>query len=996
MKYVLIIIFSLSFIGLSNAQTGPGSCPNGCFDEGPYGPECGDEGYFDKDGDGYGTGSLTCYFSSSNGSYAPRGGDCNDNNPNVFPRRFFVDSDGDGFGGNNLSIICKSAGAPVGYSTNSSDCDDNNSNINISKTWYQDYDNDGFGDTASAVTGCLPPGNLANPTNVGGDFDDGSNLITNVQPRFFYYDGDNDGFGNTSQSVYQSFAPTQYVSNNTDCNDNNSEIKPNTVWYLDTDGDGLGSSTSFNKVQCVKPANDVNGSYLLSNTDLCPNEFGSIANNGCTNLDPLAVYDDERNWLWSINYDLNGSIIANNINYYDNLGKSNQKQSIDIKTGKIWVNNTLYDYEGMPSFRTLSAPIGSPAQFSFNENFIRKADGNTYTTADFENNPATPTKVGSQQNSLGWYFSDNNSSEPYQDATDYPFSRTIFSKLRPGVPLKNYGGNMINDEWPQSYIFSMVATEELSKPSAFGSTDYNSYKITKTISRDINGDENVLFVDTDGKTLAAARSGGTSRNSMQVQINKIGFVDIHVPSGSNMGFTVSENGNSVTTYDLITETITSPSNSLPNGFYRVSVIEPESYDINNPVTVTYQENYYDYSLNDYDEAGRLTASYQQLNKLKTEYKYNSLGQLVYTKSPDEGEAWFKYRADGQIRYSQNSKQVAVNEVSFTDYDDFGRPVESGVLTSSNFSSLNPDSLLPSGARKEGFYTIYDIPLNTLTCQSEVCNVIGLKGGQAFVNGNVAISGNEQCDIYYSYDIYGRVKWLVQNISGLGVKTVDYSYDAVTGLVNIVDYQKGNVSERFIHRYTYNQADQLIKVETSTNASSYTTHAEYEYFETGALKRIEYAEGIQGVDYVYNLSGQLKGINHPDLNSSNDPGLDNNDLFGMQLDYHQADYKRTRANITSATYGEDQLNGNIKGIRWNNTRSSSDPSIYAYTYDRNNWLLGADYGTYIGSGNSNAPSVYEDTNVYIDGSDPVIREAKESITLKPNFHAREGSNYTARS
>ena len=60
------------------------------------------------------------------------------------------------------------------------------------------------------------------------------------------------------------------------------------------------------------------------------------------------------------------------------------------------------------------------------------------------------------------------------------------------------------------------------------------------------------------------------------------------------------------------------------------------------------------SLNIYDKVGRLLSSKQPLRKndgsnekLESNYQYNSLGHLIYSKSPDEGEAWFKYRKDDQ-------------------------------------------------------------------------------------------------------------------------------------------------------------------------------------------------------------------------------------------------------------------------------------------------------------------------------------------------------------
>ena len=73
--------------------------------------------------------------------------------------------------------------------------------------------------------------------------------------------------------------------------------------------------------------------------------------------------------------------------------------------------------------------------------------------------------------------------------------------------------------------------------------------------------------------------------------------------------------------------------------------------------------------------------------------------------------------------------------------------------------------------------------------------------------------------------------------------------------------------------------------------------------------------------MYNLAGQLKAINHPNLTSSDDPGGDNNDLFGMTLDYFTGDYQRN-TNLALLNAGTDQYNGNIKGMTWKTNTSSS--------------------------------------------------------------------------
>ncbi|WP_421804881.1 leucine-rich repeat domain-containing protein [Flagellimonas sp.] len=701
---------------------------------------------------------------------------------------------------------------------------------------------------------------------------------------------------------------------------------------------------------CVMTSDIVNG-LILTRHDI------EIAVNGNPDEPETPEDPEKENWnmitVWD--YDMNTNLKANARRYYDDLGKHVQTQSWDLTTNTLWGQATLYDYQGRAALSTMSAPIPGQDQFQYHPTFITNAGGTPYTTTDFEQNPYEPASV-SADGPLGQYYT-GLTSHPYQDLTAHPFVRTIFSDLIPNAPLAVVGGNKPDtngdqqitpqDQWPQAYSFTMPASGELAEKNAFGEEKYHNIRTLKTVVRDLHGNENVTFFDTDGKLLATARSGGDGDISlpMELPIGPQGYVDIHLSKGAEGSIAVS-NENAVTLYNLITDAVepTTPKNLLP-GFYRVAVNDLDSYQPNS-ITVTYQVNYYDYSLNLYDEAGRLAASLQPLadkdgNKLQTSYRYNTLGQLVETRSPDEGTARFKYRADGQIRYSQNTEQETGNRVSFTEYDPWARPIKSGVLTNVFFKDLDPDAPLPQQPMEDVVGTTYD----QLTEQDYLflANLAPEYHDPSFLAGNVAKTQNGMSTTYYSYDAYGRVVWLVQDIAGLeGAKTLNYEYWPLTGQVKKVIYQKAQ-ADQFVHRYTYNQRDQLALVETSVDDNTFVPHAEYMYNDAGTLVRIEMAQGAQGLDYVYNLAGQLKSINHPSLDHANDPGGDTNDLFGMQLDYHLGDYQRPEnTNIVTDFYGTDQLNGNIKGIRWQTAVNGGLPGHYTYSYDRNNWLTRANF------------------------------------------------------
>ena len=764
----------------------------------------------------------------------------------------------------------------------------------------------------------------------------------------------------------------------------------NAIWYPDSDGDGFGDVHSSPTVSCGSPFSGA----VKNNLDYCP-EYSSTVNNGCE----AGYVHEDINWTTSKTYDINETLKSSSKSYFNDLGKSTQSQSLDVKTGKTWATQVMYDTQGRPALQTLSAPIDSIGNLFYKPDFIKTATNNTYQNSDWEGAILNP--VGNQANTLGHYYSTANTGEPFQDITNYPLTRSIFSELNPGTVLRVEGGRQTDNNLPHSYTFSMPAGEELSQVGAFNDVNYNTRKVIKTISRNPHGTqiqnvENVIFTDTDGKTLAAARVGGTAERTSTIAIRDQGYLDVHVPVGVTTGFTINLGASGATTeiYNLITEEpVTISSSSLTNGFYRVAIVNLDTYNPSTPVTVTYRENYYDYSLNTYDEAGRLVSSKQPLNHLETTYEYNALGQLLTTTSPDEGIANFVYRNDGQIRFSQNSKQALANEYSYTNYDDLARPEESGVVSGSFSLTMDGDQANNfSGTRREQHFTRYD-DVSDPESVTDISMFNALYDNPSFLSGNVARTKNEQTTTYYSYDIYGRVQWIVQKIAGLGVKTINYEYDPVTSQVNQVIYQKEVPAEKFIHRYTYDPVDlSLTNVETSTNGSTYKEHAAYEYYETGALKNVKLAEGIQQIDYIYNLSGQLKAINHPNLDAASDPGNNNaNDLFGMSIDYFTDDYKRSTA-FNNVTGGNDLFNGNIKGIAWNTDYTLGNaPAQYTYEYNRNNWLTKATFSSADGTN----PVEDNITVDYVLNPNATL-QATESITLQPGAHvtATTGTSFIA--
>lgn len=328
--------------------------------------------------------------------------------------------------------------------------------------------------------------------------------------------------------------------------------------------------------------------------------------------------------------------------------------------------------------------------------------------------------------------------------------------------------------------------------------------------------------------------------------------------------------------------------------------------------------------------------HQPAHTRATRYKYNSLNQLIWQKSPDAGVSQFYYDEKGQLRLSQNSKQLANslaadNEYSYSQYDARGRITETGQVdhvvqnaafladqsTQEKYRSvlikLNNPAFPNSNtnARSQITSTYYDnmLPDGGPIIQENLRNRVSVTVYQAGPSGGNASPINKT---YYSYDIHGNVKLLSQEINNFGSKRISYQYDLISGKVNRVDYQLGK-DDSYSHKYEYDSDNRLTKVFTSFDGKIWNQDARYFYYKHGPLARVELGENnVQGLDYFYTLQGWLKGINTPDSRTAvagtsnpvkykvaTDPGQDAvsgninqytaQDQFAYGIGYYNNDY-----------------------------------------------------------------------------------------------------------
>jgi YD repeat-containing protein len=455
--------------------------------------------------------------------------------------------------------------------------------------------------------------------------------------------------------------------------------------------------------------------------------------------------------------------------------------------------------------------------------------------------------------------------------------------------------------------------------------------------------------------------------------------------------------------------------------------------------VTYATSEYHYTLYYYDRAGNLVktvppagvvkdrssswtgqvrtarAAGQTLlpaHSLATNYRYNTLNQLVTQQTPDGGASHYWYDRIGRLVLSQNAKQLVTNAYSYTLYDELGRITEVGEINSNarmtdtisrQATALAQWLTNANSGKSQITRTVYDLAHSPL--EGLIWNATNLRNrvswSAVYNTASDLASGNRASGTFYSYDIHGNVKTLLQDFNpgtALNVanrfKKISYKYDLISGKVNMVSYQPGE-ADAFYHRYGYDAENRLTGVFTSRDSVIWEADAYYMYYKHGPLARMVLgSQSVQGVDYAYTLQGWLKGVNSTSLKPEADMGSDGRyagaisarDAFGFALHYFgNGDYKPVKASVhpfaDAAGDFKPLYNGNVASMSVNLPKVG-EPLLYTYGYDVLNRIVKMD-----ASRNLNAA-----TNNW----EPIgVPDFGEKVTYDPNgnilSYNRKGNN-----
>lgn len=398
----------------------------------------------------------------------------------------------------------------------------------------------------------------------------------------------------------------------------------------------------------------------------------------------------------------------------------------------------------------------------------------------------------------------------------------------------------------------------------------------------------------------------------------------------------------------------------------------------------------------YDAAGRLIATYDPEGK-KTSYIYNSLGVMIKTISPDKGISELRYDKYGQVRFTRNQKDIdatnaniyATSQFKYVKYDAWGQSLESGVVTvapnSLGVSTSNPP--FPTGNFFNDYTKINDQNYPQATDKFVEVHVKNTYGGTRKFYSSTAVTDQyaysqhtlNNATYLYAPDKTDRITKTYM-ADGQIAKT-SYLYDGLPGTHQVTAvYNDMNlpVGKDYINSIN---SGANFKWRTTLDLFGRTTYNTNAYNGTNT----------QVSRNFYDPLGNLLMVGLGTTTSTVNPYID---YLSIKKNIREEVVSQMSKNYrVGLTYDAD---GNITNQYWSNekfepaTTGSTKINQYAYTYDKMNRLIGADYKqstvlsnpfSYYATWNGNLPIDFNcvlDGGVIVSALNPYYAEFADNI------------------
>lgn len=364
-----------------------------------------------------------------------------------------------------------------------------------------------------------------------------------------------------------------------------------------------------------------------------------------------------------------------------------------------------------------------------------------------------------------------------------------------------------------------------------------------------------------------------------------------------------------------------------------------------------------------------------LDNLCYQYKYDGKNRLVEKKLPGKGWEYMVYDKADRLILTQDANLRSQGKWLFTKYDQFSRPIYTGILDS-------------SPGRIQQVNAIEGLATNTEVRTSSSWNNSGMDvyytNNTAYPTTNFKLLSVNYYDTYPSYSfnppfpgtIYGKqtltdnpatigkstkslpVMTFVKNIEDdnwtknynyydtkgrtIGTHSINYlggytktesDLDFAGAVQQTKTYHKrlSSDTEKVItETFTYDNQNRLLVHKHKVDNNTEEILAQNTYNELSQLvnKKVgnTISNPLQDIDYTYNIRGWLLKVN--------DPAYLAGKLFGYEIKYN---------NPSNTSLSTGKYNGNIAEIDWRKNVEFGNMGIlkrYNYSYDKLNRLTGA--------------------------------------------------------
>ncbi len=354
-----------------------------------------------------------------------------------------------------------------------------------------------------------------------------------------------------------------------------------------------------------------------------------------------------------------------------------------------------------------------------------------------------------------------------------------------------------------------------------------------------------------------------------------------------------------------------------------------------------------------------------LNELCYQYSYDRRKRVVEKKLPGKGREYLVYDKQDRLVLTRDANLEAQGKWLFSKYDEFSRPIYTGLLNSPPGRAQQVIAVEGFGANNEmrtstsfnntGIAIYYSTNLAypqsnyTLLSVNYYDTYPQLPAGvsvptsiivpdQIVLQDNPGLKLNTKdlllasylknveddnwTKTYNYYDTKGRVVGThsVNHLGGYTRKELKLDFSAL--MTESYTYHKRKTADAEVivkERFIYDNQNRLKKHYHQVNNLQEELLAESTYNEIGQLinKKTGNTTGVplQSLDYTYNIRGWLTSVNNP-----NNPGSFAGKLFGIELKYN---------NPSNAAGALMKYNGNISQSDW---KTSTDGVLRRYTYE----------------------------------------------------------------